>query len=43
MEQAIRLGNRLIMMDNSRIVLNVNEDRKKDLTVKQLLGKFKPN
>ncbi|MBB3110735.1 putative ABC transport system ATP-binding protein [Paenibacillus phyllosphaerae] len=40
MEQAIRLGNRLIMMDKGRIILDVSEDRKKDLTVEQLLGEF---
>lgn len=40
MEQAIRLGNRLIMMDKGRIILDVNEARKKDLTVEQLLGEF---
>lgn len=40
MEQAIRLGNRLIMMDKGRIILEVNEDRKKHLTVEQLLGEF---
>ncbi|WP_422657151.1 ABC transporter ATP-binding protein [Paenibacillus sp. EC2-1] len=40
MEQAIRLGNRLIMMDKGRIILDVNEDRKQDLTVEQLLGEF---
>ncbi|NMO96302.1 ABC transporter ATP-binding protein [Paenibacillus lemnae] len=40
MEQAIRLGNRLIMMDKGRIILDVNEERKKDLTVEQLLGEF---
>lgn len=40
MEQAIRLGNRLIMMDKGRIILEVNEDRKKDLTVEQLLKEF---
>ncbi|MNI10043.1 hypothetical protein D3C73_631370 [compost metagenome] len=40
MEQAIRLGNRLIMMDKGRIILDVNEQRKKDLTVAQLLGEF---
>ncbi len=40
MEQAIRLGNRLIMMDKGRIILEVNEDRKKDLTVEQLLQEF---
>ncbi|CAM4252907.1 ABC transporter ATP-binding protein [Paenibacillus alkaliterrae] len=40
MEQAIRLGNRLIMMDKGRIILDVPEERKKDLTVEQLLGEF---
>jgi putative ABC transport system ATP-binding protein len=40
MEQAIRLGNRLIMMDKGRIILDVNEERKKTLTVEQLLGEF---
>src|SRR5690606_7173074 len=32
MEQAIRLGNRLIMMDKGQIILQVDEDRKADLT-----------
>jgi putative ABC transport system ATP-binding protein len=40
MEQAIRLGNRLIMMDRGRIILDITEQRKKDLTVAQLLGVF---
>ncbi|MFD0590864.1 ABC transporter ATP-binding protein [Paenibacillus sp. GCM10027627] len=40
MEQAIRLGNRLIMMDKGKIILQVNENRKKDLTVERLLGEF---
>jgi putative ABC transport system ATP-binding protein len=40
MDQAIRLGNRLIMMDKGRIILDVNEERKKDLTIEQLLGEF---
>ncbi|QYR21585.1 ATP-binding cassette domain-containing protein [Paenibacillus sp. sptzw28] len=40
MEQAIRLGNRLIMMDKGRIVLDVNEQRKKELTVDRLLREF---
>ncbi|MEK3883810.1 ABC transporter ATP-binding protein [Paenibacillus sp. PL2-23] len=40
MEQAIRLGNRLIMMDKGKIILQVDEDRKKDLTVERLLGEF---
>ncbi|WP_090984406.1 ABC transporter ATP-binding protein [Paenibacillus sp. CF384] len=40
MEQAIRLGNRLIMMDKGRIILDIPESRKRDLTVPQLLGEF---
>ncbi|OPA81258.1 ABC transporter ATP-binding protein [Paenibacillus selenitireducens] len=40
MDQAIRLGNRLIMMDKGRIILDINEERKKTLTVSQLLGEF---
>jgi putative tryptophan/tyrosine transport system ATP-binding protein len=40
MDQAIRLGNRLIMMDKGKIILDVNEERKKHLTVEQLLGEF---
>lgn len=40
MEQAIQLGNRLIMMDKGRIILQVDENRKKQLTVERLLGEF---
>lgn len=40
MEQAIRLGNRLIMMDKGRIILDFNEERKQHLTVVELLGEF---
>ncbi|WP_040951970.1 ABC transporter ATP-binding protein [Gorillibacterium massiliense] len=40
MEQAIRLGNRLIMMDKGRIVLDIPRERKQDLTVERLLGEF---
>ena len=40
MEQAIRLGNRLIMMDKGRVILDIDETRKKDLTVERLLGEF---
>lgn len=40
MEQAIRLGNRLIMMDKGRIILDIPEERKRDLTVERLLGEF---
>ncbi|RKP51538.1 ABC transporter ATP-binding protein [Cohnella endophytica] len=40
MEQAIRLGNRLVMMDKGRIILDIPEERKRSLTVSQLLGEF---
>ncbi|XID95233.1 ABC transporter ATP-binding protein [Paenibacillaceae bacterium WGS1546] len=40
MEQAIRLGNRLIMMDKGRIILDIPAERKAGLTVAQLLGEF---
>lgn len=40
MEQAIRLGNRLIMMDKGRIILDIPAERKSGLTVAQLLGEF---
>ncbi|MEW9051034.1 MAG: ABC transporter ATP-binding protein [Neobacillus sp.] len=41
MEQAIDLGNRLIMMDKGQIILEVNEEKKKDLTIEGLLDEFK--
>lgn len=40
MEQALRLGNRLIMMDKGRIILDVDENRKRELTVERLLQEF---
>ncbi|WP_028552600.1 ABC transporter ATP-binding protein [Paenibacillus sp. UNC451MF] len=40
MEQAIRLGNRLIMMDKGKIILDVPEEEKKGLTVERLLREF---
>ena len=40
MDQAIRLGNRLIMMDKGSVILDFDETRKKDLTVERLLGEF---
>lgn len=40
MEQAIRLGNRLIMMDKGRIILDYDEEAKKDLTIEKLLTEF---
>jgi putative ABC transport system ATP-binding protein len=40
MEQAIRLGNRLIMMDKGQIILDIDPEQKKTLTVERLLGEF---
>jgi putative ABC transport system ATP-binding protein len=40
MEQAIRLGNRLIMMDKGKIILDIPPERKASITVEQLLGEF---
>jgi putative ABC transport system ATP-binding protein len=41
MQQAIDLGNRLIMMDKGQIILEVDEEDKKQLTIEGLLGEFK--
>ncbi len=41
MNDAIKYGNRLIMMNNGHIVLDVAGDEKKNLTVEVLLEKFK--
>ena len=41
MQQAIDLGNRLIMMDGGQVILEVNEEEKKYLTVDSLLSEFK--
>lgn len=40
MKQAIELGNRLIMMDKGRIILDVPEQEKKNLTIEGLLKEF---
>ncbi len=40
MQQAIELGNRLIMMDNGQIIFEANENEKKHLTVEKLLMEF---
>lgn len=41
MQQAIDLGNRLIMMDKGQIILEFNEEEKKLLTIEGLLHEFK--
>lgn len=40
MEQALRLGNRLIMMHEGRIVFQASADQKRELTVPMLLDEF---
>ena len=41
MKDAIRIGNRLIMMNNGKIIYDVSGEEKKNLTTSQLLEKFK--
>lgn len=41
MEQAIQLGNRLIMMDKGEIILNIADEEKQRLTVPKLLELFR--
>jgi putative ABC transport system ATP-binding protein len=41
MQQAIDLGNRLIMMDKGQVILEVNEEDKQKLTIESLLSEFK--
>ncbi|GLB60818.1 ABC transporter ATP-binding protein [Cytobacillus sp. NCCP-133] len=40
MQQALDLGNRLIMMDKGQIILEVDEKQKEELTIEQLLNEF---
>jgi putative ABC transport system ATP-binding protein len=40
MQQAIDLGNRLIMMDSGQIIFEVNEEEKQKLTIESLLQEF---
>lgn len=40
MQQAIDLGNRLIMMDSGEIIFEADQNRKKELTVEALLKEF---
>ena len=40
MQQALDLGNRLIMMDKGQIILQVDEEEKKTLTIERLLQEF---
>ena len=43
MKDAIKYGNRLIMLDNGHIVLDISGEEKKNLTIEQLLRKFDEN
>ena len=40
MRNAIEYGNRLIMMDAGRVVVDLRGEEKKNLTVRELLEKF---
>lgn len=40
MQQALDLGNRLIMMDKGQIILEVEEDNKQGLTIPDLMAEF---
>lgn len=40
MQQAIDLGNRLIMMDKGQIILEVDEEKKPSLTIPDLMAEF---
>lgn len=40
MRDALRLGNRLIMMNDGKIIANYNAEQKKELTIDMLLRKF---
>lgn len=40
MKDAIRYGNRLIMMNEGKVILNISGDEKKSLTIEDLLHKF---
>ena len=40
MQQALDLGNRLIMMDKGQIILEVSGEEKKALTIEKLLHEF---
>lgn len=41
MRDALRMGNRLLMLDRGRIIVDVGEEEKKRLTVDDLLEKFR--
>jgi putative ABC transport system ATP-binding protein len=41
MQQALDLGNKLIMMDKGQIIFQANEQQKQQLTIEKLLEEFK--
>src|SRR5690625_321237 len=41
MQQALDLGNRLIMMDKGEVILHAEEEEKRELTIEKLLKEFK--
>ena len=41
MHSALELGNRTLMMDSGRIILDVSGDKRSGLTVDDLLNEFK--
>ena len=43
MKDALTYGNRLIMMNNGRIIANYTPEEKKELTIEILLKKFEEN
>ena len=43
MKNALELGNRTLMMDSGRIVLDVGGEARKNMTVEELLVQFKEN
>jgi putative ABC transport system ATP-binding protein len=40
MKDAIKYGNRLIMLNNGKIIYDVSKEEKKNLTIEDLLRKF---
>ena len=43
MRDAIKYGNRLIMLDAGKVVLDISGEEKKNLTIEGLLKKFDEN
>ncbi len=41
MQQALELGNRTLMMDSGRVVLDIQGEERKGMTVSDLLARFK--